>query len=231
MRSSLLLFYIIFLNALNLTATDEAQVWKSPRVEMRKKIQTLRKGDSDSFKKLLAQDLSDIDKEFEGLTLLQHALDARKPNCEIIKFLLHNKCNPNAGIQKHYGGNSFHPVNFYEGYSACHIAVRNKVSQEILQILWEYGGDFFREDKEGWTPLKVAQQKKLKKVLKFFNENNFIKEKNENSSAIDDKNTEKFVGSEFQTEPHYYPEYDSLHISYQTVMLFILTVIYAFYTC
>ncbi len=119
-------------------------VWRSPRVAEKKKIEENRE-----------------------LSPLQKALIRFPCDPEEIKILLKNKADPNCGLQHKFGGTEEQPINFYPGWTGCHIGVRMDVCPEILQLLHEHGGNFLAEDNGGWTPIKLARKKNCPNAKKF----------------------------------------------------------------
>lgn len=143
---NLLVIFIAWHSIFSLAMENpKSPVWRSPRVVERKKIEENR----------------------EELSPLQKALIRFPCDPEEIKILLKNKADPNCGLQHKFGGTEEQPINFYPGWTGCHIGVRMDVCPEVLQLLHEHGGNFLAEDNGGWTPIKLARRKNCPNAKKF----------------------------------------------------------------
>lgn len=198
MKKLLKVFFLSFVSTHSLSAM-ESQTQKPWRSITKEKILfaekifwAIERDDATSLEQLLSSNpllhivLSEATKY--GLTPLQRALDKKKVDYKIIKCLLESGANPNQPLLRHIG-NEYHPVNFYPGWTACHIAARKNVPQEILQLLEQHDGDFLIEDQEGWSALGVAHKKRIRSVIEYF------------SVKIESENQESSSGEKTADEP------------------------------
>lgn len=174
---------LIMFNCIALNATKESQpAWRSPTVEKKKKERNM----ANIFLAISNNNLNDLESlfhnnshqdwqillnhSFEGLTPLQKALTAKTISAHIVEALLENGANPNVGIEANMKDPRHNSINFYKGWTSCHIAVRLNAPKEILQLLMDRGGDFLQEDRGGWTPLALAIYHKRGNAKQFFSD-------------------------------------------------------------
>lgn len=241
----LIMFNCIVLNA----AKEPDAVWRSPTVVRKKKEQKIFVAIKNNRSEDLATLFQSIPHEdywktllnysFDNLTPLQAAVSMKPINVDVVRALLDQGADPNIGIQINMKDRTYNSINYYEGWTSCHLAVRHNASYEILQLLHEHHGDFLQEDNGGWTPLALAIHHKRGKAKQFFNKIGLWQPKavNKNpdtgdediSDDKDDTSSEEYFSSEAGIpllEQAHHHEPDPNFIYTFTHILVILGVLY-----
>lgn len=134
-----------------------------------------------------------LNRTYLGLSPLHYALLKDKPNSEIVQILLDNGANPNQALEfpiTYFGERS---LTMYRGWTAMHIAVQCYARQEILQLLFDARGKFFKKDQEGWRPVDLAfHAKNSITAIKFLIETVIRKEKLSNIKFKRARKTEHY---------------------------------------
>lgn len=121
----------------------------------------IENGNSEGLQEYLASQRAPFSKIVNlspaGLPLLHYALLQKKPNSKIVEMLLKAGADANQAIEIDTPySRSDRMLTLYAGWTPMHIAVQCYCSEQILRLLHNAHGDFYKADGKGWKPADLV---------------------------------------------------------------------------